>query len=571
MSLQFRFVLSVVAAACFAVLSAGCTDFAGDGPAAADADRFGAQELSGEDPLPPEQGSWDQVEAPQLREGVRSLDSFACVDDVIPDEEGLELRVLSHCDVGSAFWAGVDGVFGTHDGGYVRTITGVDDTLEGWLLHTQPASLNEMVWGGGFYEDVQFMAARSLLNFSGKTLFSGTYDGVDVQLTFGSGSIDISPELVMAAEWGCADGSSADERSEDCSELLRAHTSMGLRYTLGMELRAQIAEAVSISGGVTLARLDYPFTFDLGVGPVSGVLEMEIQARYSASASAAVTATMGHEVTGLVGVEAGWSKADGWDLVLNPSGEAGMLLGPELALTGGLNGRVSIRAEARIKFLGIFGPNAWVEPALVYNAQASCTDIDWRFYAAVDVGLGVRLDFFMLHLSKEVAGWDWEQDLGSGNIPLPVTLGTNCDDDSPPESVPHTPHVPGPGECRPTGAIAVGGFVSGDTSFGGDFSADLMDAYPVAVGNYGGREAVYSFTAPHAGEVTFRLVDPVPTEVNHDVFILAAEADSCSAQRAVAWGFNSASAELLAGETVMAVIDGYAGDNGFYMLEAQFE
>ena len=113
--------------------------------------------------------------------------------------------------------------------------------------------------------------------------------------------------------------------------------------------------------------------------------------------------------------------------------------------------------------------------------------------------------------------------------------------------------------------------VAGDTSFEGDFSADLMDAYPVAVGTDQGREAVYSFTAPHSGEATFRLVDPQPTEVNHDVFILAAQADSCSAERAVAWGFNSASAELLAGETVMVVVDGYAGDIGFYMLEAQFE
>ena len=552
-----------------AVLLSACSPFS-NGPASIlpTAQPLTEVLLSGEsEPVDYMTQPWAEVTSPQLRVGVRSLDQFACVDDVIADEEGLELRVLSQCDVGTSFWTGINGVFGTQRGGYIRSVLAVEDTIEGWLLHTEQASLNEMVWGGGFYENVDLRAGRGLLDFSGKTLFSGSYDGVDVQMDFGSGSIDISPELVMAAQWGCVDGTTVDEHSEDCSELVRAHTSMGLRYSVRMEIQAQIAEAVAISGGVTLASFDYPFSFDMGAGPVTGVLEVVVQARYSASASAAVTATIGHEVSGLVGIEAGWSESEGWHLEVNPSDAAGMLLGPDLELRGGLDGRVSIRAEARVKFMGIFGPNAWVEPALVFNAQASCTAIDWRLYEALDVGVGLRLDFFMLHLSREVAGWDWEQELGAGTIDLPVSLGTDCEDPGADEG----PTLPGPGECRPIGQIAVGGFVAGDTSFGGDFSADLMDAYPVAVGNYEGREAIYSFTAPHAGEATFRLVDPEPMEVNQDVFILAADAASCSANQAIAWGFNSASTQMLAGETVMVVVDGYAGDEGFYMLEANLE
>jgi hypothetical protein len=244
-----------------------------------------------------------------------------------------------------------------------------------------------------------------------------------------------------------------------------------------------------------------------------------------------------------------------------------MPIDPSLALHGSLDGRIAIRAEARIKYMGIFGPNAWVEPALAFSADASCETVDWRLWTAVDVGVGLRLDFLMFHLSEELAGWDWERDLASGTIDLPVALGTDCDDEEPPVA----PEPLGPGQCRPTGEITAGSFMAGNTSYGGTFSGDLMDSYPIAVGNYSGREAVFSFTAPALGTVTFNLIDPDPTEANHDLFVLDAEADACDAAAAGAWGFNSVSYFMGAGQTVMIVVDGFAGDVGFYMVGAEFE
>jgi len=62
-----------------------------------------------------------------------------------------------------------------------------------------------------------------------------------------------------------------------------------------------------------------------------------------------------------------------------------------------------------------------------------------------------------------------------------------------------------------------------------------------------------------------------PTEVNHDLFVLNSEADACAVDTAVAWGFNEVSHPMLAGQTVMAVVDGFAGAVGFYMVGADFE
>ena len=152
-----------------------------------------------------------------------------------------------------------------------------------------------------------------------------------------------------------------------------------------------------------------------------------------------------------------------------------------------------------------------------------------------------------------------------------MTLGTDCDDD---DDAGHSPaELPelGAGQCAPSGVISAGGSVAGDTSFAGGFSADLMDAYPIMAGNYSGREAVYSFEAPGDGEVTFQLVSPDPTEVNHDLIVLEAEADNCAAAAAIDWGFSDVTVDVSEGQVLMLVVDGYAGDEGFYMVSATFD
>jgi len=121
----------------------------------------------------------------------------------------------------------------------------------------------------------------------------------------------------------------------------------------------------------------------------------------------------------------------------------------------------------------------------------------------------------------------------------------------------------GANECAPVQALTCGATVSGDTRDPNSGTTTELDGYPVAVGNYDAPEVVYSFSAPTAGPVTFELIDPVPTEVDHDVFVLEGY-DGCRAASAIERGFNSVTFEAEAGASYYLVIDGFGGDAGAF-------
>lgn len=111
----------------------------------------------------------------------------------------------------------------------------------------------------------------------------------------------------------------------------------------------------------------------------------------------------------------------------------------------------------------------------------------------------------------------------------------------------------GAGGAAPTlREIQCGASVTGDTESG----EPLWDAYACNVGHYEAPEVVFSWTAPRDGAATFSLVDPRPTEVDHDVMVVD-PAGEC-----LAWGHNSTSVEVHAGEQFLLVVDGYDGDSG---------
>jgi len=122
------------------------------------------------------------------------------------------------------------------------------------------------------------------------------------------------------------------------------------------------------------------------------------------------------------------------------------------------------------------------------------------------------------------------------------------------------------GSCAPVAPIQCGQIISGDTSdFNGGATTEL-DNYSVAVGNYGAAEITYSFSPQASGEVTLRFIDPDPTEVNHDIFLLDA-AQGCTAGAAIRRGFNALAIDVEAGEDYFVVIDGMQGNEGEFALE----
>ena len=106
--------------------------------------------------------------------------------------------------------------------------------------------------------------------------------------------------------------------------------------------------------------------------------------------------------------------------------------------------------------------------------------------------------------------------------------------------------------------------LSGDTTLDPDASNGL-DGYACNVGDYSGPEAIFLWLADRSGPVEFRLVDAVPTLVDHDLIVMDGSS-GCAASACIAQNFNSASFEAVEGRLYYLVVDGYSGDEGPYTV-----
>ena len=121
-----------------------------------------------------------------------------------------------------------------------------------------------------------------------------------------------------------------------------------------------------------------------------------------------------------------------------------------------------------------------------------------------------------------------------------------------------------PAECDVAGFIGCGERVSGDTLARG---SDLLNGYPQFVGNYSGPEIGYRFSVPGGGPIEFRFIDPVPTVLDQDIFVLRSQVGQCTAPDVVARGFNTLVWEAATGGEYVVVVDGFAGAAGAFELE----
>ncbi len=125
------------------------------------------------------------------------------------------------------------------------------------------------------------------------------------------------------------------------------------------------------------------------------------------------------------------------------------------------------------------------------------------------------------------------------------------------------------GECAPVAWLQCGEVVSGDTADVNSGTTTVIDGYPVAVGNYGGPEIAYAFRPTHTETVDWKLVDPEPSVLNHDLFVLEAGDGTCAAANAVERGFNDVSFEVEAGKTYFLLVDGIDGAAGPFAAELE--
>jgi hypothetical protein len=117
-------------------------------------------------------------------------------------------------------------------------------------------------------------------------------------------------------------------------------------------------------------------------------------------------------------------------------------------------------------------------------------------------------------------------------------------------------------ECAVEGSISCGQTVGGDTSHG----SDVIDGYPEIPGNWSGPEQGWTWVST-GGVVEIGFVDPDPTTLDLDIFILRQQEGVCVSPDAVGVAFNSVTFEAVAGATYVFVVDGYDGDAGAYGLE----
>jgi len=115
--------------------------------------------------------------------------------------------------------------------------------------------------------------------------------------------------------------------------------------------------------------------------------------------------------------------------------------------------------------------------------------------------------------------------------------------------------------CAPVAEVACGNSIAADTADLNDGTTTVIDGYATGVGNYSGPEIAYTFVAPSSREVTFGFVDPKPTEIDQDLFILDGSI-GCTGEAAIERGFNSITFDAIAGSTYYLVVDGFAGAAG---------
>ncbi|MDG2284980.1 MAG: hypothetical protein P8N43_05580, partial [Alphaproteobacteria bacterium] len=121
-------------------------------------------------------------------------------------------------------------------------------------------------------------------------------------------------------------------------------------------------------------------------------------------------------------------------------------------------------------------------------------------------------------------------------------------------------------ECAPVASLVCGERISGDTATHPG-ATRLFQGYPAAVGNFGGPELMYSFVAEASEEVSVRFVDPVPSALNHDLFVLESTDGSCSPGDVELRGFNELEFEAVAGRTYFIIVDAPTHQEGAFKLE----
>jgi len=448
-------------------------------------------------------------------------------------------------------------------------------------------------------------------DFSGTPLFSAGSGANQVAVDIQSGSITLEPGF----DWGLdVDWFDWDR---PWPKLEKADLGVSLDAELEVVLHAAAQGAFDQAGEKDLFTFDKEFDFSVGPVPVAGEVTFDVDLIWAAQGSAEVDASIGTHIDTQLGL--GGRYMDGeWE---NTSGFEwnAERIGPTFALAGELEGRAALRITAHVSMYSAVSADLMAKPWVAGHAALDCGAVDWSLDVGVELESQVGYDVLSFVGGHTFAPFSWAKEpLAAGTLPLynAENLDPNC---GPGETAPTEETVteePGEAvggsdviddteeerfdaltsedcidgvdndtdgavdcmdsecadrmvcgsECHVWDNLRCGQTITADTSGIVSDRPSRISGYPVNIGLYDGPEIGFAFRPPVTAEIAFELVDPDPTTVNHDVMILHTPTGTCNATDAIAWGFNTASAELTRGEQYIVVIDGFDGDAGGFSL-----
>ncbi len=449
-------------------------------------------------------------------------------------------------------------------------------------------------------------------DFSGLPLFSAGSGANQVAVDVQSGSITLEPGF----DWGLdVDWFDWDR---PWPKLEKADLGVTLDADLEVVLHAAAQGAFDKAGERDLFSFDKEFDFSVGPVPVAGQVTFDVALVWAAAGSAAVDASIGTHIDTQLGLGGRYMDGD-WE---NTSGFewSAQRIGPTFALAGELDGRAALRITAHVSMYNAVSADLMAKPWVSAHAELDCGAVDWNLDVGVELESQVGYDVLSFVGGHTFPTFSWSKEpLAAGTLPLynAEGLDPNC---APGETAPTEATVteePGDAvggsdvladtederlealatedcmdgvdndadgavdcidsecadrmvcgsECHVWDNLRCGQTISADTAGIVSDRPSRISGYPVNIGLYDGPEIGFAFRPPLSGPISFELVDPDPTTVNHDVMVLHTPTGTCNASDAIAWGFNTATAELTAGEQYIIVIDGFDGDAGGFSLK----
>ncbi len=462
---------------------------------------------------------------PELHEDVLLVEDDPCLVEVMVSEDREILVFDFACDpIGRGLEPGRI-VVGVSGGGYLRRVESI--ALDGYTVTawTSPADLAEALVEGGFSQVVVGSQERALINLGNTTLYSGEVGPASVSATLTSGYIDVDPVFVVDGHW--ADG-----------EVQHFDVDLGLSMTGDINAMLSSTNGLRFGHNVDLYGTSYPFAFAIGPLPVVGTVDLKVKAGFRIDAPGHVSMTVGAGGSFDLRTQKTYRAGEGWT-ENDVSDSEWTLREPDFDVTSHASGRVYIRLETGISLYGIAGPQVATDAFVSARLDPTCEGIDWDLNAGVSSRATIRLNILdKFKPTKTFAKVTFTADLADGTITWPIDTPVPC--------------------AQPT--ISCGDTVTEDSSLG--YEAQL-DGYDCNVGNYDAPEVIFEWTASQTGLATWGLENAVPTEVNHDVFVLDGAWGLVTAQ-CMEWGHNSVDFDAVAGQTYYLVVDGYDNDAGLF-------